>query len=84
MAKTLLACDELTGLVTAAVLVLPSRKLADLKASSVRKRMKESGFARKVNRQDIVRGSELLGLPLDEHIANVVQAMQEAADSLGF
>jgi predicted hydrolase (HD superfamily) len=46
--------------------------------------MKESGFARKVNRQDIVRGSELLGLPLDEHIANVVQAMQEAADSLGF
>jgi putative nucleotidyltransferase with HDIG domain len=84
MAKTLLACDELTGLVTAAVLVLPSKKLADLKPSSVRKRMKETGFARKVNREDIVRGAELLGIGLDEHIANVVQAMQEAAGSLGF
>lgn len=84
MAKTLLACDELTGLVTAAVLVLPTRKLADLKASSVRKRMKESGFARRVNREDIARGAELLGIPLEEHIASVVQAMQEVADSLGF
>jgi putative nucleotidyltransferase with HDIG domain len=84
IAKTLLACDELTGLVTAAVLVLPIKKLADLKASSVRKRMKESGFARKVNREDIMRGAELLGVSLDEHIANVVAAMQEAADSLGF
>jgi putative nucleotidyltransferase with HDIG domain len=84
MAKTLLACDELTGLVIAAALVLPTKKLADLKASSVRKRMKESGFARRVNREDIVRGAELLGIGLEEHISNVVAAMQEAADSLGF
>src|SRR3989339_499276 len=57
MAKTLLACDELTGLITATVYVLPTRKLADLKPESVRKRMKESGFARRVNRDDIVRGA---------------------------
>lgn len=78
MAKTLLACDELTGLITAAVLVLPSKNLADLKASSVRKRMKETGFARKVNRDDIIRGAELLGVSLDEHISHVLTAMQEA------
>jgi putative nucleotidyltransferase with HDIG domain len=83
MAKTLVACDELTGLITATVYVLPSRKLADLKPSSVRKRMKESGFARKVNRADIVRGAELLGISLDEHITNVVQAMLMVAPELG-
>jgi putative nucleotidyltransferase with HDIG domain len=83
MAKTLLACDELTGLITATVYVLPTRKIVDLKPSSVRKRMKESGFARKVNREDIIRGAELLGIPLDEHIANVVEAMRDASDILG-
>lgn len=83
LAKTLLACDELTGLITAAVYVLPSRKVADLKPSSVRKRMKETGFARKVNREDIVRGAGLLGIPLDEHIANVIEAMRGAAEQLG-
>lgn len=83
MAKTLVACDELTGLITAATFVLPSRKVADLKPSSVRKRMKESGFARKVNREDIVRGAELLGIPLEEHITSVVEAMREVSDSLG-
>ena len=83
MAKTLLACDELTGLITATVYVLPSRKLADLKPSSVRKRMKESGFARRVNREDIVRGADLLGIPLDEHIENVVVAMRRVSDDLG-
>ena len=83
MAKALLASDELTGLITATVYVLPSRKLVDLKPESVRKRMKESGFARKVNRADIIRGAELLGIPLEEHIANVVGAMREVADDLG-
>jgi len=83
MAKTLLACDELTGLITAATFVLPSRKVADLKPSSVRKRMKESGFARKVNREDIIRGADLLGISLEEHITNVVEAMREVSDSLG-
>jgi predicted hydrolase (HD superfamily) len=83
MAKALVACDELTGLVTATVYVLPSRKLADLKPESVRKRMKESGFARRVNREDIIRGAELLGIPLEEHIANVVTAMRRISDDLG-
>ncbi|MDD5087810.1 MAG: HAD family hydrolase [bacterium] len=83
MAKTLVACDELTGLITAATYVLPSRRVADLKPSSVRKRMKETGFARKVNREDIVRGAGLLGISLEEHIANVVLAMCAEADALG-
>lgn len=83
MAKTLLACDELTGLITATVYVLPSRKLADLKPESVKKRMKESGFARRVNREDIVRGAGLLGIPLEEHIQNVVVAMRGVAEELG-
>ena len=83
MAKALVACDELTGLITATVYVLPSRKLADLKPESVRKRMKESGFARRVNREDIVRGAELLGLPLEEHILNVVTAMRRISGDLG-
>ena len=83
MAKALLASDELTGLITATVYVLPSRKLADLQAKSVQKRMKESGFARKVNREDIVRGAALLGIPLEEHIANVIEAMCGVAEDLG-
>jgi predicted hydrolase (HD superfamily) len=82
MAKTLVACDELTGLITATTYVLPSRKIADLKASSVRKRMKESGFARKVNRADIERGAALLGISLEEHIVNVITAMQQVAPAL--
>jgi predicted hydrolase (HD superfamily) len=82
LAKTLVACDELTGLITATVYVLPSRKIADLKPSSVRKRMKESGFARKVNRDDIIRGADLLGIPLEDHISNVVAAMQSIAAEL--
>ena len=83
MAKALVACDELTGLITSAVYVLPSRKLADLKASSVQKRMKEVGFARRVNREDIIRGSELLGIPLEDHIVNVITAMRRVSDDLG-
>ena len=83
MAKALVACDELTGLITATVYVLPSRKLADLKPESVRKRMKESGFARRVNREDIIRGAELLGVPLEEHIVNVITGMRRISGDLG-
>lgn len=83
MAKTLVACDELTGLITATVYVLPSRKLADLKPESVRKRMKESGFARRVNRDDIIRGAALLDLSLEDHITNVVTSMRRISDDLG-
>ncbi len=83
MAKTLVACDELTGLITATTYVQPTRKIADLKPASVRKRMKEAGFARKVSREDIVRGASLLGIEIDEHIENVVAAMRAVAEDLG-
>ncbi|HJZ71323.1 MAG TPA: HD domain-containing protein [Vicinamibacterales bacterium] len=81
--KTLFACDELTGFITAASLVRPSRSVLDLEASSVRKRMKDKAFARGVKREDLVEGAALLGLPLEEHIANVIGFMRARADELG-
>jgi putative nucleotidyltransferase with HDIG domain len=81
--KTLFACDELAGFITAASLVRPSRSVLDLEASSVKKRMKDKAFARGVKRQDLTAGAELLGLPLDQHITNVIGFMREQADALG-
>jgi putative nucleotidyltransferase with HDIG domain len=81
--KTLFACDELAGFVTAAALVRPSRSVLDLEASSVKKRMKDKAFARGVKRDDLNAGAALLGLPLEEHIANVIGFMREQADVLG-
>jgi putative nucleotidyltransferase with HDIG domain len=81
--KTLFACDELTGFITAAALVRPSRSVLDLEATSVKKRMKDKAFARGVKREDLVAGAELLGLSLDEHITNVITFMRERADALG-
>ncbi len=81
--KTLYACDELSGFVTAAALVRPSKSVLDLEASSVIKRMKDKAFARAVNREDLRRGAEELGLPLDQHITNVIAFMREQADALG-
>jgi len=81
--KTLYACDEMSGIVTAAALVRPSKSILDLEAPSVIKRMKDKAFARAVNREDLRRGAEELGLPLDQHIANVIAFMREQADALG-
>jgi predicted hydrolase (HD superfamily) len=81
--KTLFACDELSGFVTAASLVRPSKSILDLEASSVIRRMKDKAFARGVKREDLRAGAELLGLPLDRHIDNVIQFMREKADLLG-
>jgi len=81
--KALFACDELSGFITAAALVRPSKSVLDLEASSVRKRMKDKAFARGVKREDIVAGAELLGVPLDEHIGNVIGFIRERADELG-
>jgi predicted hydrolase (HD superfamily) len=81
--KTLFACDEMAGFVTAATLVRPSRSVLDLEASSVVKRMKDKAFARGVKRDDLRSGAELLGLPLDEHISNVITFMRQRADVLG-
>lgn len=79
----LFACDEMAGFVTAAALVRPSRSILDLEPRSVRKRMKDKAFARAVSREDLRRGAEELGLPLDEHIANVISFMREQAGALG-
>lgn len=80
---TLFACDEMSGFVTAAALVRPSRSVLDLEASSVRKRMKDKAFARGCKREDLVQGAQEIGLPLDEHITNVILALREHADALG-
>jgi predicted hydrolase (HD superfamily) len=81
--KTLFACDEMAGFVTAATLVRPSKSVLDLEASSVIKRMKDKAFARGVKRDDLRAGAELLGFPLEEHISNVIGFMREQADALG-
>jgi predicted hydrolase (HD superfamily) len=80
---TLYACDEMSGFVTAAALVRPSKSVMDLEASSVIKRMKDKAFARAVSRDDLRKGAEEIGLPLDEHIRNVIGFLRERADTLG-
>jgi putative nucleotidyltransferase with HDIG domain len=81
--KTLYACDEMSGFVTAAALVRPSKSILDLEAASVIKRMKDKAFARSVPREDLRRGADELGLPFEEHITNVITFMRERADVLG-
>jgi putative nucleotidyltransferase with HDIG domain len=79
----LFACDELSGFITACSLVRPSKSILDLEAPSVIKRMKDKAFARAVSRDDLRKGAEEIGLPLDQHIANVIGFMRERADALG-
>ena len=81
--KTLFACDEMAGFVMAASFVRPSKSVLDLEPSSVIKRMKDKAFARGVPRDDLKKGAEELGLPLDEHIGNVIRFLRERADELG-
>jgi predicted hydrolase (HD superfamily) len=81
--KTLFACDEMAGFITAAALIRPTRSILDLEAASVIKRMKDKAFARAVRREDLRAGAELLALPLEEHIANVIAFMREQAEPLG-
>jgi len=83
MEKTILAVDELCGFITAVALVRPNKSVLEVEVSSVKKKMKDKAFARQVSRDDITAGAELLGLPLDEHIANVLEAMKSAAKELG-
>jgi predicted hydrolase (HD superfamily) len=83
MEKALFACDELAGFITAVALIKPSKSLAEVDVKSVRKRMKDKAFARKVNRDDIVNGAAELGVDLDEHIALCIEAMKGIAGELG-
>ena len=83
MEKTLFACDELAGFITATALIKPSKSLTEVDAKSVRKRMKDKAFARAVNRNDIINGAADLGVDLDEHITFCIEAMRTVADELG-
>ena len=83
LSHALYACDEVTGMITATALVRPNKSIIGLEVSSVRKKMKSKGFAAGVNREDLVKGAQELGVDLDEHIAFVIQAMSSIADTLG-
>lgn len=83
LARVLFACDELTGLITAAVLVRPDRDIAGLTLKSVKKKLKDKAFARGVNRDDVAQGAQELGIDLDDHIQFVIGAMQARAEDLG-
>lgn len=81
--KTLYAVDELCGFIIAVALVRPSKKLEDVEVKSVRKKMKDKAFARQVSREEIIKGAEELGIPLDEHIGNVIEALKKVSADLG-
>jgi putative nucleotidyltransferase with HDIG domain len=83
MRKALFAVDELCGFVTAVTLVRPSKKIDEVEPSSVKKKLKDKAFARNVSREDITSGAELIGIPLDTHIQNVIAAMRGVATELG-
>jgi len=82
MEKTLFACDELAGFITASALVKPNKSLAEVEAKSVRKKMKDKAFARSVNRDDIINGAADMGVDLEEHIAFCIEAMKAIAREL--
>ncbi len=81
--KTLFACDELAGFLTACSYVKPGRSIHEVELKSVKKKMKDKAFARNVNRDDIVNGAAELGVDLDEHIEFCIKAMQDRAEQLG-
>jgi len=83
MERTLFACDELAGFITACALVKPGKSLAEVEAKSVRKKMKDKAFARNVHREDIVNGAAGLGVDLEEHITLCIEAMKAIAVQLG-
>jgi putative nucleotidyltransferase with HDIG domain len=83
MARALFACDELCGFLTACALVQPTKNIADVKVSSVKKKLKDKAFARGVIREDITLGIEELGIPLEEHVEFVLAALREIAPELG-
>ena len=83
MDRAIFAVDELTGFITAVALVRPSKSIHEVDVASVRKKMKDKGFARAVRREDITDGALVLGVDLDEHIAFVIEALKPVAETLG-
>jgi predicted hydrolase (HD superfamily) len=81
--KSLFACDELAGFLTACALVKPTKAIADVEVAGVRKKLKDKAFARGVNRADVIQGAAELGVDLDAHIAFCVEAMKKRAGELG-
>jgi len=83
LSKVLYACDELAGFITAVTYVRPSKSIDEVEVSSVKKKMKDKAFARAVSREDIIKGAEELGVPLDEHISFCIDAMKSNREMLG-
>ena len=83
MEHTLFASDELAGFLTACALIKPSKSILDVEVDSVKRKMKDKAFARGVSRQDVIQGAAELNVPLEEHIANCLDAMKSVADALG-
>jgi putative nucleotidyltransferase with HDIG domain len=81
--KTLYACDELAGFITAVTYVRPSRSINEVEVKSVKKKLKDKAFAKGVNREDIIKGAELLAIPLDEHISFCIEALKKNKNELG-
>jgi len=81
--KTLFACDELAGFITAVALVRPDKRIKGMESRSVRKKLKDKAFARAVSREDILKGAQELGVDLDQHINSCIRAMESAAEQLG-
>jgi putative nucleotidyltransferase with HDIG domain len=80
---TLFACDELAGFLVACALVKPGKSIFEVETDSVKRKLKDKAFARGVNRQDVIKGAEELGVPLDEHISFCIEALRGIADRLG-
>jgi len=83
MEKALFACDELAGFLTACALVKPSKSIFEVEPDSVKRKLKDKAFARGVNRDDVRKGAEELGVPIEEHVTFCTAAMRGAADALG-